>query len=156
MWELTLESLSLGTVLVYSGLGWLVLTGIKINYGRLSSCFSSIYVNPQLGWFFFEVPNLLWAGYFLLFRGDSLSLAYALFIIHYINRDIIYPLSLKSATTVPLEILLSAFSFTFANGYLQGIANSNPPEIGPFQQTLGIVVFAVGMGINIVSDRILQ
>lgn len=145
-------------MLAYSALGWLVLTGIKINYGRLSSSFSSIYINPKLGWFVFEVPNLIWAFYFIFIQGDSLSLAYVLFIIHYINRDIIYPLSLKSATTVPLEIMLSAFSFTFANGYLQGIANSQSASLTLSlpQQILGIVLFIAGMGINVYSDRILQ
>ena len=123
MVELTLETFSVALVVFYTIFGWLVLTGIKINYGRLKQSLSSIYINPKFGWFFFEVPNLLWAVYFFT-QGASLSLAYLLFIVHYINRDIIYPLSLKSTTQVPLEIMLSAFSFTFANGYLQGIANN--------------------------------
>jgi hypothetical protein len=79
-----------------------VLTGIKINYGRLSHSISSIHINPRFGWFFFEVPNLLWAFYFLFIKDSPLTLAYGLFIIHYVNRDIIYPLSLKTTTKVPL------------------------------------------------------
>jgi len=69
------------------------------------------------------VPNLIWAAYFLLIKGDGLSLAFALFIMHYLNRDIVYPLRMKSSTSIPLEIILSAFLFTTANGYLQCIAN---------------------------------
>jgi hypothetical protein len=110
-------------VAIYSIAGWLVLTNIKINYGRLKYSLTSIDLDPKIGWFLFEVPNLLWAAYFLFIKGNGLSSALFLFIVHYVNRDILYPLRLKSTTKVPLEIVLSAFSFTAANGYLQCIAS---------------------------------
>jgi hypothetical protein len=83
----------------------------------------NLYLNPKFAWFLFEIPNLLWATYFILYKGHPLSFGFLLFIIHYINRDIIYPLSLKTTTKVPFEIALNAFIFTFANGFLQGTAN---------------------------------
>lgn len=70
MSEFTLETFSTAIVIFYTLFGWLVLTGIKINYGRLKASISSIYVNPKFGWFFFEVPNLLWAIYFLFYKKD--------------------------------------------------------------------------------------
>lgn len=88
-------------VISYALFGWLTLTGIKINYGRLSNSFVKIYINPKIAWFIFEVPNLLWACYFLFIKLTPLSFGYLLFILHYINRDIIYPLSLKTTTSVP-------------------------------------------------------
>lgn len=151
-----LETVCVAVVVGYALLGWLVLTGIKINYGRLSHSLSSIYVDPRFGWFFFEVPNLLWAYYFIVHQQVALSLAYLLFIVHYINRDIVYPLSLKTNTKVPLEIMLSAFSFTSANGYLQALANSSAPSPPFVLQAIGVVLFIAGMGVNIYSDRILQ
>jgi len=51
--SLTLYDISLAIVIIYSALGWLVLTGIKINYGRLKDSISSIYFNPKIGWFLF-------------------------------------------------------------------------------------------------------
>ena len=102
MMEGSLESICVWVVVGYSILGWLVLTSIKINYGRLSHSFLAIEVDPRFGWFFFEVPNLLWACYFIFVRGEGVTLPYLLFILHYINRDIIYPLSLKTTTQVPL------------------------------------------------------
>lgn len=95
---LDIETACFAVVVGYSIVGWLTLTGIKINYGRLQNSFSKINLQPQIAWFLFEVPNLIWAVYFLLYIQDSLSLAYALFILHYINRDIIYPLRLKTKT----------------------------------------------------------
>lgn len=146
----------LGIVIGYSILGWLVLTGIKINYGRLSNSLTSIYFSPRIGWFIFQVPNLLWAGYFLFYLQNPITVPYLLFILHYVNRDIIYPLRLKSNTKVPLQILLSAFSFTFGNGYLQGIANQEYQSGSIVKTVLGVAVFALGMWINVHSDNILQ
>jgi hypothetical protein len=151
-----LYELALAVVLGYSALGWLVLTGIKINYGRLSASLSKVYVSPRIGWFLFEIPNLLWAAYFLLWKGDAPSLPYLLFIMHYLNRDILYPLRLQSVTKVPLEILLSAFTFTAANGYLQGLANQAPPERLFWLVVAGTALFIAGMWVNVHSDNILQ
>ena len=100
--EVSMNNVCLLIVLTYTALGWLVLTGIKLNYGRLSSSISKIYLSPKIGWFIFEIPNLIWACYFLFYLGNSITLPYILFIIHYINRDIIYPLRLKSTTKLPL------------------------------------------------------
>jgi 3-oxo-5-alpha-steroid 4-dehydrogenase 1 len=105
----------------------------------------------------FEVPNLFWAAYFLFYHRDSLTLAFFLFIIHYINRDIIYPLRLKTSTKVPIDIVIPALSFTTANGYLQAQANHNSNGDQIFAlQCLGVGLFFLGMWINIKSDSILQ
>lgn len=58
-----------------------------------------------------------------MIQKHSISLAYSLFIIHYVNRTIIYPLRLATVTQIPLEIMVSAFVFTSANGFLQGMVN---------------------------------
>jgi hypothetical protein len=118
-----LYKIALGIVLSYSAFGWLTLTGIKLNYGRLSNSFMNVYLNPKFAWFLFEIPNLLWAAYFIFYKQQTLSYGFVLFIIHYINRDLIYPLSLKTTTKVPFEIALNAFIFTLGNGFLQGSIN---------------------------------
>ena len=52
--------------------------------------------------------------------------------------------------------MLSAFSFTFANGYIQGIANSEYTIVSNIQKAIGFLLFVIGMSINIYSDKILQ
>ena len=122
---LDIYTISVVFVIGYSIFGWLIPLGIKINYGRLKDSLSKLDLPPKFSWFFMEIPNLLWALYFLLVVGDALSWGYCLFIIHYINRTIIYPLRLNTNTYMPLEIVLAAFSFTFSNGYIQGISNKS-------------------------------
>jgi 3-oxo-5-alpha-steroid 4-dehydrogenase 1 len=89
-------------VIIFTIVGWLVPLGIKIGYGRLKNSLFKLQVQPKLAWFLFEVPNLIWALYFIVYCNDSISLGYGLFIIHYINRDIIYPLRMKTTNPVPI------------------------------------------------------
>ncbi len=80
-----------------------------------------------------------------------------LFAAHYINRDLIYPMRIKTDTKIPLEIVIAAFTFTSANGYLQCYGSTfNLKQISIFQQVLGVCIFLTGMFINIHSDNILQ
>ena len=51
--EIGMYEVSLAIVLMYTALGWLVLTGIKLNYGRLSNSMANIYLDPRIGWFVF-------------------------------------------------------------------------------------------------------
>ena len=100
--DFSLENIAIAVVLLFTINGWLIALGIRLNYGRLKNSVTKLEINPKIAWFLFEVPNLLWAFYFLFIKGNSLSFPYLLFIAHYINRDIIYPLRLKTTTKVPL------------------------------------------------------
>jgi predicted MFS family arabinose efflux permease len=52
--------------------------------------------------------------------------------------------------------MLSAFTFTFANGYLQGVASIEENNTPKLIQMIGLILFFGGMAINVYSDRILQ
>ena len=143
-------------VVGWSAMGWLVLTPIKLGYGRLSNSLANAYVNPKLAWFIAEISNLAWAFYFIFVLGDTFTLPYILFLVHYFNRTIIYPLRMKSETKFPVEVMMSAFSFTFANGFLQGTANQQYTGQPLWRSVLGVLVFAFGMWVNIHSDNICQ
>lgn len=94
--------------------------------------------------------------YFLLCGTLTPTVGLVLFTMHYLNRDIIYPLTLKTTTKVPLEIVVSAFSFTFANGYLQCVGAMADHPINRWVQAVGVAVFALGMWVNVKSDAMLQ
>jgi len=126
-------------------------------------------VNPKIAWFLFESPNLVWSYYAYQNRQIQVfdtSIAnrtlFALFVIHYVNRCIIYPLKMKkSSTPVNLAILSSAFFFCSINGFLQA---QNYCQFQSYYNTyhtnlnfiLGLLLWIIGFIINIQSDSILR
>ncbi len=57
---------------------------------------------------------------------------------------------------MPIEIICYSILCKFASAYLQGIANEQYAGINMIQGSLGLVLFGVGMWVNIRSDEILQ
>lgn len=51
--EELLYKIAFGIVIAYSVFGWFTLTGIKLNYGRLSNSMINFYINPKFAWFIF-------------------------------------------------------------------------------------------------------
>lgn len=91
----------------------------------------------------------------------------ALFTLHYINRAIIYPLRMNSNShRVPLLVTASACIVTTLNGYIQTFylvrvhkfasLTLPPSSWNNLQCLLGILVFVVGMSINMQSDGVLR
>jgi 3-oxo-5-alpha-steroid 4-dehydrogenase 1 len=103
-------------------------------------------------------------GYFFLTGPLEKSIAsYVFFILwigHYFNRSIIYPIRQNSPSKMPLLIPLLAFMFNivngFVNGYHLGFIQAYPLEyIYEWNFILGIILFVIGAIINIKSDNIL-
>jgi hypothetical protein len=67
---LNLYKICVIVVYMYTALGWLVPLGVKVGYGRLKNSLFKFDIEPRLAWFLFEVPNLLWAIYFLFYCDD--------------------------------------------------------------------------------------
>ncbi|MFZ9386571.1 MAG: DUF1295 domain-containing protein [Chitinophagaceae bacterium] len=126
-------------------------------------------VIPQrLGWLIMELPSLFIMIYFLL-RGTHSREGYAwilfaLWILHYINRALIFPFRIKArGKQMPLVIVLSAIFFNLVNAGLNGyyLAELAPAGkygtgwVGSMSFIPGLALFAAGMYINIRSDNIL-
>ena len=74
------------------------------------------------------------------------------FTIHYLNRSIIYPVTLKNGKPFPLISSGSAFLFTLWNGVMQShliVSILNVENINRVMSLLGIILFFYGMFINI-------
>lgn len=76
---------------------------------------------PRISWFLFESPNLVWS--FVCWseqRKDmdtANDLLLSLFVLHYIQRAIVYPLILSTNTKpIPLSVVVTAFIFCNVNG----------------------------------------
>lgn len=106
-----------------------------------------------LALFFFSGPNSHHAPYIFMA---------SLWLLHYLNRSVIWPLRIRSAGKVmPVSIMFSAIFFnvvnTFFNGYYLGHLAPLPPENFFTQAStiIGVIVMATGAFINIRSDNIL-
>ena len=84
-------------------------------------------LRANFAWFLFEVPNLVWCilcafwrdrgGYGLSPLSRSNILILSLFMLHYFQRAIIYPIFIaKNTKEIPLLVVVSALCFTSFNG----------------------------------------
>jgi len=126
-----------------------------------------------LAWSLQEMPNLICSIFtYKIFHlpHNQLTqinkLVMLMFVFHYLNRAILYPLTLyrgsKQQTTVFICVL--AFLFSCYNGFLQGLSAATV-EYYPFwsffgilawmRVLVGLVVFCFGFWINFLSDRLL-
>ena len=81
-----------------------------------------------------------------------------LWIIHYFNRTVIYPLRIKTkGKKIPIAIVASAFFFNMVNGILNGyfLTLLQFESISELYLILGLIIFIIGFYINISSDNLL-
>lgn len=155
-------------IVVIALFGWLpLILDLKlINYGKLLSPFRKAFLLPaNYAWFIFEFPNILFSLYFMAkgnYNFNSVNfILFLMFLVHYIHRDLIYPLKISGiGRKVPLEITSSAFFFCIFNGYLQTKTLLNDCKyeeriISNYHFYFGIFLYFLGMSINIKSDNIL-
>jgi len=157
-------------ILLYIWMGVAVLTmpvlfRITPPYGRHTTDGWGPLVNNRLGWVLMEVPVIIVYSW-LFFTGNAVKtlpvyIFYGLFMLHYIQRVFIFPFLLKGRNKkMPLAIILLATGFNLFNGFFNGywFGYLNDTEYGlnwltDWRFILGIVLFFMGMYINISSDQ---
>jgi 3-oxo-5-alpha-steroid 4-dehydrogenase 1 len=125
-------------------------------------------VDARLAWFLMESPNL-YVSAVLWKIGDEKcktslanNLLLGLFLFHYVNRSLIYPLQMPATSTpMPLSVMLMAYAFCCCNAYLQAreltmfrLYPESHLSTAAFQ--IGVSMFIVGWCLNIHSDGILR
>jgi len=143
-----------------------VLLFVSAPYGRFTRYDWGLMINNRLGWILMETPSLLTFCYFV-FSGLAPKNSYILFftflwIIHYVHRSFIFPFRIKSINKkMPIAVALMAVFFNFINGFFNGyyLGNfymiNNDYSIHDPQLVVGIILFFIGMGVNLHSDQIL-
>ena len=139
---------------------------ITAPYGRHNKKMG-IMVSGKWGWIIQETISPLTFGYFFLI-GDSIKtpsmwIFFILWIGHYFNRSIIYPMRQKNAKDTALIVVFSAILFNIVNGFINGyylgnLSGNRYQEIEYLQQPnfiIGLIIFIIGLIINLKSDTIL-
>ncbi len=141
---------------------------VDAGYGMLRDGRWGVKINNRVGWLLMEAPVfVLMLGLCLCSprRFDPVCLVlFGLFQLHYLNRAFIYPFLLKGRSPMPLGIVLMGMTFNILNASMQGgwIFYFAPEGFytlswlwsAPF--IVGTLLFFLGMGINIHSDKIIR
>ncbi|MDB4819742.1 DUF1295 domain-containing protein [Flavobacteriaceae bacterium] len=133
----------------------------KAPYGKHSTKKWGKSIDNKTGWILMELPALLTCPliYFTISEEINLNVVFiVLWITHYLNRTVIYPLRIKTkGKKIPIAIVASAFFFNMVNGILNGyfLTLVQFESISNMYLILGFVIFFIGFYINISSDNIL-
>ena len=133
----------------------------KAPYGKHSTKKWGKTIDNKTGWVLMELPALITCPliYYIVVEEISLSIGFIfIWITHYFNRTIIYPLKIKTkGKKIPVAIVASAFFFNVINGILNGYFIATIPfeSISFICILIGFIIFIIGLYINISSDNTL-
>jgi len=143
-----------------------VLFMITAPYGRHSKNNWGPAINNRMAWFYMEIPALVLFGW-LVIRGGGIEnpivfVAFTLWMVHYINRTLIFPFRLKTKDKkMPLAIAVMGFFFNLINGFINGYGLGFMPVtytfswFSDFRFISGLTLFILGFIVNIYSDNLL-
>ena len=140
---------------------FLVISKTRTPYGRHSENGWGLMINNSWAWFWMEFPALIVMPIIGLLGPNELN-SYSMILIfiwfaHYFNRVIIFPLRIKTKNKkMPISIAISAFFFNIFNGvfngYYVGYIMNTQSAVEP-NVIVGIIIFLIGMFINVSSDN---
>ncbi|ETW02261.1 hypothetical protein H310_05812 [Aphanomyces invadans] len=150
--------------MVVAGATFVMLQFVTAPFGRHTVSGWGPALNNRLGWFIMEVPSMLvMAGVWLANSATMTGhawLPFALWVGHYWNRSVVYPLRIKpTPKRMPLAIVASAVGFNLVNAPLNAtylVANAASYTTAWLlhpRTLLGLALFFVGMTINIIADN---
>jgi protein-S-isoprenylcysteine O-methyltransferase Ste14 len=141
-----------------------LLLSITAPYGRHSRKDWGPMIPNRLGWIIMELPTLVLFIYFFLSGPNPLNFISFIFFlsytVHYFNRAVIYPLRTHTSKKyMPLIIAILAICFNLINGFINGyyfgsVSGGYGIEwLYDIRFIAGILLFILGMAINIRSDN---
>ncbi|XP_074056326.1 3-oxo-5-alpha-steroid 4-dehydrogenase 1 [Macrotis lagotis] len=159
---------ALAWLLMFLGLvSGLLQSAVGSPYGRHALAAFGPTLPGRLSWFLQELPCLLVPLYVVTCTPAQRlghwpnRLLLATFIIHYLQRSLIFPFLIRGGKPVPILITLLAVMICILNGYLQSQYLSNYAVysdnwIKDPRFITGCAMWLIGMLINIYSDNILR
>tara|TARA_B110000196_G_scaffold109156_1_gene94611 strand:- start:64 stop:816 length:753 start_codon:yes stop_codon:yes gene_type:complete len=137
---------------------------INAPYGRFSDKNWGILVDYKIGWFVQEIISPLTFSYFFIngvAEKNIISwILFSIWVIHYINRSIIFPMRICSTSKIPISVIASAIFFNLVNGFINGyyignIINFPITYLYSMKFILGFIILIIGVIINTSADKVL-
>jgi protein-S-isoprenylcysteine O-methyltransferase Ste14 len=140
---------------------------IAAPYGRHTRSGWGPLVDARLGWVIMEVASPLFLCLAYFYRLDEFNPVTLLFILlwvgHYVNRSLLYPLRMnRGSHPIPLSVAAMGAFFNLVNGYLNGRylnlfgARYTVAWFADPRFLFGAALFLTGILINLQSDGILR
>lgn len=145
---------------------FILLFFISAPYGKLKRKGWGPHIESRLAWILMEAVS--WLGMLLLFvfghrKGLVLIVFLSLWTIHYTYRAFIFPgLKTPGSAPMPAVIMFLGMAFNLGNVFFNGyylffLAQDYPLSwLSDLRFWLGVIIFGVGLYINISSDAILR
>ncbi|KZS20825.1 Uncharacterized protein APZ42_012481 [Daphnia magna] len=135
-------------------------------YGRYSSSRFGFLLPGKFAWITQESPALLvpiillWTTSATCWKSSANKILFSAFFIHYFQRSLIFPLTTRGAKDSPFLVYISALSFCLFNGFMQGHYLLNYYQYDDNWATspqfvIGLIIFCIGLAINVHSDQLL-
>ena len=135
-------------------------------YGRHATNKWGPMMGNKLGWIIQESPSMIFLSiFFFTGTGEKTKAVWffwALWVLHYINRSIIFPLRTHTNNKqIPVLIVAAAIFFNFMNGFVNGTFLGNfagaytDDYFTSLRFVIGLAVFLTGVFINNQADTIL-
>jgi protein-S-isoprenylcysteine O-methyltransferase Ste14 len=131
-------------------------------YGRLYSNNKTLFaLSNTLGWILEEIPTLIITLYYTYSHilGGNFSpfkiFIMSLFFSHYIHRTLIFPFKLVNSKKMPIEIVVMGMVFNTFNTIMINRSVymfADYSNISILKILFGLIVFLIGMYINILHD----
>ena len=142
---------------------FVVLQFVSAPYGRHVKPGWGPTVSNRLGWIIMESPGLIIMPS-LFFLGTAVKtpvhyILLAFYLCHYLNRCLIFPLRTRTqGKRMPVAIMGSAIFFNLVNTSIMGIwlgwfATYSVEWLWSWQFIVGMLLFAIGVAINVDSDN---
>jgi 3-oxo-5-alpha-steroid 4-dehydrogenase 1 len=160
--------------LVYGMAGLAVVVFVSLyfvtaGYGQFRTRQWGWSINNKVAWMLMELPVFLvmlaiWHASSLKWHLPQLVL-FCLFELHYFQRSLVFPFLLKGKSRMPVAIMLMGILFNVINGVIQGgglywFPNPDFDEGVAYllrpNAIAGILLFLIGMAINLHSDHIIR
>jgi len=141
---------------------------VNAGYGMFQQKKWGSTISNKLGWMLMECPVFLIMLSYWMCSDRKYMIPYVIFFLlfqlHYFNRAFIFPFLLKGKSRMPIVIMLSAVLFNLLNGVMQGewiFRQSSLEMYGESWVTtprfiIGVIIFFIGMGINLHSDKVIR
>jgi len=148
---------------------FIILYFVNAGYGMFQTRKWGTTVSNKVGWMLMEAPVFLIMFTYWITSDRKFTLPFLVFFLlfelHYFNRAFIFPLRLKGNSRMPVVIMCSAVLFNLINGIMQGewiFRQSTEAMYGGSSWLAspcfitGTILFFLGMGINLHSDRVIR